>query len=291
MEARLRYTLSMLYNNQGATKSALVQALAAVPLYRRAADDRGLTRALSQVANQYAREKQLVEAKSAAEDALKLARDRGERRLLADVLRRCAGSFLTDGADRVREMYVESVVIFRSLGRDDETARALTWLGLFEAQVGNYEEAAKRLIEAKPFADDELVASIAGEVAACYLATGDWANAQPAAREALALAVKVRQPIEVLFAISYVAVLGAQRDAREAAVLSGYAEERLREAGWRRLHYDLAIAQRLADVLKERLADAELSRLLAAGAAMGEEEAIARATAFTSLFSTFDEKD
>jgi lipopolysaccharide biosynthesis regulator YciM len=188
-------------------------------------------------------------------------------------------------------MYVESVVIFRSLGRDDETARALTWLGLFEAQVGNYEEAAKRLIEAKPFADDELVASIAGEVAACYLATGDWANAQPAAREALALAVKVRQPIEVLFAISYVAVLGAQRDAREAAVLSGYAEERLREAGWRRLHYDLAIAQRLADVLKERLADAELSRLLAAGAAMGEEEAIARATAFTSLFSTFDEKD
>jgi predicted ATPase len=283
IEARLRYTLSMLYNNQGAAKKAIAEALATVSLYRQVGDDRGLARALSQVANQYAREQELGEAKSAAEDALRLARERGDRRLLADVLRRCAGSFSTDGVERVREMYAESVAIFRSLGRDDETARALTWLGLFEAEVGNYDEAAKRLIEAKPFADDELVASVAGEVAACYLATGDRTNAQPAAREALALAVKFRQPIEMLFAISYVAASGAQRDVREAAVLIGYAEERLRDAGWQRLNYDLAIVEGLQDVLKQRLADAELSRLFAAGAAMGEEEAVARATALTSL--------
>jgi tetratricopeptide (TPR) repeat protein len=273
----------MLYNNQGAAKKAIAEALATVSLYRHVGDDRGLARALSQVANQYAREQELGEAKSAAEDALRLARERGDRRLLADVLRRCAGSFSTDGVERVREMYAESVAIFRSLGRDDETARALTWLGLFEAEVGNYDEAAKRLIEAKPFADDELVASVAGEVAACYLATGDRTNAQPAAREALALAVKFRQPIEMLFAISYVAASGAQRDVREAAVLIGYAEERLRDAGWQRLNYDLAIVEGLQDVLKQRLADAELSRLFAAGAAMGEEEAVARATALTSL--------
>jgi len=274
----------MLYNNQGAPKNAIAEALAAVSFYRQAGDDRGLARALSQVANQYAREKEFGEAKSAAEEALQLARERGDRRLLADVVRRCAGSFLTNGVERVREMYAESVAIFRSLGRDDETARALTWLGLFEAEVGNYDEAAKRLVEAKPFADDELVASVAGEVTACYLATGDRANARPAAREALALAAKFRQPIEMLFAISYVAALGAQCDACEAAVLIGYAEERLRESGWQRLHYDLAIAEGLRDSLKGLLPDAELSRLFAAGAALGEEEAVARATALTSLF-------
>jgi hypothetical protein len=78
--------------------------------------------------------------------------------------------------------------------------------------------------------------------------------------------------------------LGAQCDAREAAVLSGYAEERLREAGWQRLHYDLAISGGLQNLLKERLADVELSRLFAEGAAMGEEEAVARATALSSSF-------
>jgi hypothetical protein len=284
VEARLRYMLSMLYNNQGSLKNALAQALEAASLYRQVGDDWGLARALSQVANQHAREKELGEAKLAAEGALQLARECGDRRLLADVLRRCARSFLTDGVERVRGMFAESVAIFRSLGRDDETARALTWLGLFEAEVGNYDEAAKRLIEAKPFADDELIVSVAGEVTACYLATGDRANAAPAAREALALAAKFRQPIEMLFAISYVAALAAERNATEAAVLIAYAEERLRMAGWQRLRYDLAIAEGLQDALKTRLTDTELARLFAAGAAMGEEEAVARATALTSLF-------
>jgi len=284
VEARLRYTLSMLYNNQGSLKNAFAQAIAAVSLYRQAGDDRGLARALSQVANQHAREKRLDEAKSAAEDALLLARECGDQRLLADVLRRCARSFLTDGVERVRGMYAESVAIFGSLGRDDETARALTWLGQFEAEVGNYDEAAKRLIEAKPFADDELVASVAGEVAACYLATGDRAKAEPAVREALVLAAKFHQTIEMQSAISYVAALAAERDASEAAILIGYAEERLRAAGWHRIPLDLAIVASLQDVLKQRLTDTELAQLFAAGAAMGEEEAVARATALTSLF-------
>jgi len=283
-EARLRYTLSMLYNNQGATKNALAQALEAQSLYRQAGDHRGLTRALSQVANQHARENQAGEAKSAAENALQLARERGDRRLLADVLRRCARSFLTDGVERVRGIFAESVAIYRSLGRDDETARALAWLGVFEAEVGNYDEAARRFIEAKRFADDELVVSVAGEVAACYLATGDRANAAPAVREALALAAKFRQPTEMLFAISYVAVLAAERDATEAAVLIGFAEERLRLVGWKRVSYDRAMVDSLEDVLRKRLSETELSQLFAAGAAMGEEEAAARATALTSLF-------
>lgn len=282
IEARLRYVLSMLYNNQGATKNALAQTLEAAPLYRQAGDDRGLARALSQIAHQDAREKQLGEAKSAAEEALTLAREIGDRRLLADILRRCAHSFLIDGVEHVREMYAESVAIYRSLARDDETARALTWSGQFEAEIGNYDEAAKRLNEAKPLSDDELVVSVVGELAGCYLATGDRAKAAPAAREAFALAAKFRQPIEMLFAISYVAALGVERNATEAAVLIGYAEERLRVAGWQRIQYDLAIVKNLEDALKTRLADTELARLFAAGAAMGEEEAVARATALTS---------
>jgi hypothetical protein len=284
IEARLRYVLSMLYNNQGATKNALAQTLEAASLYRQAGDDRGLARALSQVANQRAHENQLGDARSAAEEALALAREIGDPRLLADVLRRCARSFLTDGAGRVRGMLAESVAIYRSLGRDDDTARALTWLGQFEAEAGNYEEAAERLNEAKPFADDELLVSVVGELAGCYLVTGDRAKAAPAAREALALAAKSRQAMEILFAISYVAAIAGECNATEAAALIGYAEERLRAAGWQRVAYDIAIVESLEETLKGRLGDRELAQLFAAGAAMGEEEAVARATALTSSF-------
>jgi hypothetical protein len=282
IEARLRYTLSMLHNNQGTTKNALAQALAAVPLYRQAGDGRGLARALSQVANQYAIGNDLEAAKPAAAASLELARELGDRRLLADVLRRCALSFSSDGADRVRGIYAESVALSRSLGLDDDTARTLQWWGVFEAELGDYTEAAKRLTEARPLADGENVLLIVGDLAACYYLLGDCANAEPAAHEALALATRFRHQIQKLFALSYIAAVSGERNASEAARLIGYAEEGLRRAGWTRVPYDRAIVEKLEATLKERLADAELSQYLLEGAALSDEEAVARATALIS---------
>lgn len=283
-EARLRYTLSMLYNNQGAMKNASAQAALSVSLYRQAGDDRGLARALSQVANQRGQENDFDAAEPAAQGALRLARELGDRRLLADVLRRCALSFSKDGAERVRAMYAESVALSRSLGLDNDAARALQWWGKFEANAGNYSEATKRLAEARPLADGENVMNVAGDLASYYLLMGDRANAEPPAREALALATRLRHPIELPFAISYVAALSGERNASEAARLIAYAEERLRVAGWRRLPFDRAMVDSLQDVLKKQLTETELSQRLAEGAALSEEEAVARATALTSSF-------
>ena len=282
VEARLRYTLSMLYNNQGDTRKALAQALEAVSLWRRAADDRGLARALSQVANQYAQENNFKAAEPAAEASLELARELGDRRLLADVLRRCALSFSRDGNERVRAMYAESGALLRSLGLDDDAARTLHWLGIFEAKVGNYGEAAKWLTEARPLADGDLAMLIVGDLAACRLLMGDLANAERAAREALALGTKLRQPLQTLFALSYVAALAGERNASEAARLIGYAEERLRLTGWTRVSYDRLIVDRLQHGLKKKLTAAELAQFCAEGATLSEEEAVARATALLS---------
>lgn len=285
VEARLRYALSMLYNNQGATKNALAQALAAESFYRQAGDDRGLTRALSQVANQRAREKHLDAAKSAGQEALRLARELGDKRLLADVLRRCAVSFSEEGVDVVRAMYEESVALFRVLRHDDDTARALSWWGQFETKVGNYSEAVKCLIDARSLAGEELAVSIVGDMAGCYFLMGDRANAELRVRDALALAAKARDSIQIAFAISYIAALSGEREPIEAAQLIGYAEELLRTAGWERLAYERAMVDGLLDVLKQRLTNPDLSRLLAKGAAMREEEAVACATAVASSFN------
>jgi predicted ATPase/class 3 adenylate cyclase len=282
IEARLRYALSMLYNNQGATKDALAQALAADSLYRQTGDDRGVARALSQVANQYAQENNFSAARPAAEVSLERAREIGDGRLLADVLRRCALSFSRDGAERPRAMYAESAAMLRALGLNEDAARALHWLGIFEAKVGNYSEAAKRLTEARTLADGELAMMIAGDLAGCALLMGDLANAEPAAREAFALATGLRHAHQTLFALSYVAAVAGERNASEAARLVGYAEEGLRRAGWTRVSYDRAVVDRLEHKLKQQLTETELSRLFAEGAALSEEEAIVRATALLS---------
>jgi predicted ATPase/class 3 adenylate cyclase len=282
IEARLRYALSMLYNNRGATKDALAQALAAESLYRQTGDDRGVARALSQVANQYAQENNFSAARPAAEVSLERAREIGDGRLLADVLRRCALSFSRDGAERPRAMYAESAAMLRALGLNEDAARALHWLGIFEAKVGNYSEAAKRLTEARTLADGELAMMIAGDLAGCALLMGDLANAEPAAREAFALATGLRHAHQTLFALSYVAAVAGERNASEAARLVGYAEEGLRRAGWTRVSYDRAVVDRLEHKLKQQLTETELSRLFAEGAALSEEEAIVRATALLS---------
>ena len=279
LEARLHYVLSMLYQNKGATPEAFEQAATAASLYRGTGDARGLARALSQLSHRYARRALHDEARAAAREGLALSRKIGDQRLIADVLRRCAEAFESEGIDRTRGMYGESVALFRSLGHDDETARALQWWGLWEAGIGEYKVGAERLVEAKGLAGAELAMPLAADIAACYLVMGDRSSAEPIAREALELAVKMRDPLYVPFAVSYVAAVARDRDATEAARLVGYAEERIRATAYQRVAYDRAILDELQTGLRAQLSEEELSELFAAGAMLSEGEAVARATA------------
>ncbi|HEY4433147.1 MAG TPA: adenylate/guanylate cyclase domain-containing protein [Candidatus Cybelea sp.] len=281
IEARLRYGLSMLYNNQGASANAFDQALRAVALYGEAGEARGRARALAQIAHRYATQARYDEARGAAEEALQLARELGDRGLLADALRRGAPAFAVSDPERMRRLHAESVELFRSLGRDDDTARALTWWGQSEAEIGEYRSAAQRLTEAKALAGEELEVVIAGDIVAYYLVLGDRENATPAAREALYLATKMRHPIHTPFSITYIAMLGREHDAGEAARLAGFAENRLASMGWQRVAWDREITQRLIDELANLLGEERFAQLLAEGAALTEEEAVARATALS----------
>lgn len=283
VEGRLRYGLSMLYNNQGANAAAFNEALLAVSLYREAGEARGLARALAQIAHRYATQERHDEACEAAEEALRLARDLGDRGLLADALRRTAPSFAAGDPERMRRLHSESVELFRSLGRDDDTARALTWWGQSEAEIGEYRSAAERFTEAKQLAGEELAVVIASDTVACWLALGDRKSAAPIAAEALRLAAKIHHPIHTPFAVTYIAVLAQERDAGEAARLAGFAQDRLAALGWQRVESDRRIAAQLFDGLERRLGKEQLALLLAEGATLTEEEAVARATALASI--------
>ncbi len=89
-KARLYYGLSMLQHNQGEDAGALRSARLAVELYRTTKDERGLVRALSQVAQHLPTTGAYDEALVVAEEALDHARGLNDDRLLAATLQRCA---------------------------------------------------------------------------------------------------------------------------------------------------------------------------------------------------------
>jgi predicted ATPase/class 3 adenylate cyclase len=277
-EARLRYGLSMLYNNQGANHSSAAEAETAVMLYREAGDRRGLSQALSQVAQQRARAERYDDARVAAEETLQLARALQDPFLLARSLRRCADAFIGGGMDAVRARYAESVTLFRKLGVDDETARTLIWWGDSEAGAGNYEDATQRFLEARRLAVRDLSTYLAVDIASCYLARGDRESAEPFAREALAFAAENHHVTILPLAIAYLGAIASEDQAREAARLAGYAEERLRTAEWQSNSTNRAILEDLRRRVRRETSEVELAELLAEGAQWSESEAVARAS-------------
>jgi tetratricopeptide (TPR) repeat protein len=270
----------MLYSNLGSESKCLEQAHVAVALYRQTEDSRGIARALSQVASRYATAQRWAEAEAVAREALQRARESGDRRLVADVLRRCAQAFAAQGEQSVRERYAQSVALFRALGRNDDTSRALQWWGQWENTVGCYNEAADRLLEAADLNErDTWQMFVVNDIASCYLAAGDRERAEPFARRALTLATKARHEILGSLAISFLAVIGSARDARTAARLLGHAQERLRAAGWNLQPPDDATIASLRAALELELERDDLGRLLSEGAAYSEERAVADALA------------
>jgi tetratricopeptide (TPR) repeat protein len=280
VEAQLRYGLSMLYSNVGANKKVLEQALVSAGLYRALGDVRGLALALSQVASRYAVQSRYDEAKVVAEEALQLGREGGDRRLLADVLRRCAASFGGDGPDAVRARYEESLALFRALGRNDETARALHWWGQWEVTEQNYEMALRLFQEAAE--KNEGAAALVmfeNDIASIYLAIDDRARAEPFARASLVLAARAQHEVLAALAIAYLAVVKSEYDVRRAALLMGHALQRLSAAGWELVPPDTTTLAELQNHLKRTLDDSEFVRLLEEGAAWSNDEAVAQALA------------
>ncbi len=279
VEARLRYGLSMLYSNIGANKKVLEQALRAASLYGEAGDARGLAQALSQVASRYAPMGRYDDARAAAEEALRLAAEIGDRRLLADTLRRCAQAFAGEGDAAVRARFEQSVALFRTLGRDSETARALVWWSQWEAETpGDFRAATDLMLEASRL-DDRDVAKMftLSDLAGYCLATGDFARAEPMAREALAAAAKAHHPVLTALSIAFIAVIEGRRDPPRAAQLIGYAEEALRAAEWRLSPYERTFVDELLELLAGAVEKSELARLFAAGAVLTEQQAVAEA--------------
>lgn len=273
VEARLHYALSMLYSNLGAQTETLAAATRASDLYRETGDARSLARALWQIAAKLALKQEYEAAQRAAAESIELARSSGDRRFLARALQHCAWAYAKD-IEKARAFLGESVTIFRALGRNDETARALMWWAQTEAEEGHYDTAVSIAEEALDIADEAFKMFIVAGVAGYLVASGDRAKGEVAAREALQLSARQQHAVATAVAVLYSAVWAAESAPDDAARMLGYAERQLEQERWVLTGYDAAAHQRLHSELARRLPDESRIKLIEEGAAWTPDRAL-----------------
>ncbi len=278
VEARLHAGLAMLYNNLGSAAKAGAAAERAVGAYARTDDARGHTRALSRLAVQTARQGQFDEARAHGTAALERARALGDRRLLAATLLHSASVVPVEEIERARVQFEEASALYRALGDDEGTVRALEWRAVAEARAGAFERAIDALSDALRLAEGDARMYVANNLAASLTAQRD-PRALATAREAFALARASQHALLTANAIAYLAAASATVDPERAARLFGFARARLDALGWQPDNTDELLAERVRAELGECLGDVRRDELAERGGALGDDAAFAEAAA------------
>lgn len=271
--ARVEYVASMLHNNLAENQDAIACAQRAVERFRTTSDDRGLTRALSQLAQLYARAKQFDEARALAQEAIARARALSEPRVLISVLRRCAFSLPPESAREARDQFAEALAIAKSERENEETALVLEWWAYREASLGSLARAIELSTEGLDYADRNESMYLEGHIACWALALGRVDDATPHARHLLVLATENRHPHLHARAIAYLVPSIAARDVRQAAMLLGYAKSRLKALDFEPDADDVLALDRVEDAIARAIQPEELASLVDRGSAWSDQDA------------------
>jgi predicted ATPase/class 3 adenylate cyclase len=273
--ARLHYAASMLYHNLQMDERALNSANEAVRLYRQVGDERGLTRALSQVAYENAVRGNASDAVIAADLALAKARASYDKRLLAATLQRCAMVSESTDLPLTRERYREAIDIFEALGRKDEMARAMFWWADAESEAGNPQSAIDIASRALEYCPLDLRVYLTNSMAGWYVALDDRSTAIAMARESFRLARDARHDVLELCATLYLATFAVEDRAIACAQFAGYLDAQLRRIDWTLAASDQIIASKLRERARIELGDERFATAVLEGAGWSEERAAA----------------
>ncbi|HKU68562.1 MAG TPA: GAF domain-containing protein [Candidatus Baltobacteraceae bacterium] len=272
--ARIEYVASMMHNNLGENRAALQCAETALRYYRECADERGLVRALSQVAQQYARSHRFEDAKAPAEEAIHRAHSLGEPRVLIAVLRRCAYALPVENIEQAREYFSEALDVARAAQDPEETCLVLQWWASREAAADSLERAMSLASQALSCSGAGSQLPLEIDCAAWALALGKYDEARPHALRALELAKQAEYPLARAVAIAYSAAFIADRDARSAATVFGYAKTRLAALEWTLERDDEMALESVSRIIESAMHDSEFDSLLRLGADLTEDRAL-----------------
>ncbi len=280
LRARLLTALSHLLGESGFKVRALEVATQAVEQARTSGDGSSLATALCRFAQQATFFGRFDEAEAALVEAEAIGGTSTNVHLLM-LETRAVLSHLRGDLETAAHTWEQLRTELRSLGHvRGELAGAFN-LAETEHARGQTVRAVEIVRETLPVVqagDDKgalalLLVNLAGYLAA----TDDLANAVAAARESIGI-YAAREPdhVRVAMAIEHLALAVALRgDPARAAILAGYANAAFARHGFEREFTETTTHDRLAALLHESLAAHELTRLIAEGAALKPEAAIA----------------
>ncbi|MBV8531391.1 MAG: helix-turn-helix domain-containing protein [Candidatus Eremiobacteraeota bacterium] len=277
-------------------KAHLVSSERAIGYYQTVGDALGVARAQTLAGHALVSLGRAPEARPLLHEALTVARETHSRRLVAYIVR-ClgwdCGANLNDviGA---RSYIAEALQIYESIGAKFNAAFTLNDLGECEACAGNLELALRYASEAvaalRSFKNMPLVAQALDDMALYLIALDRYTEAEAPAREVLVLARDHHLDVLAAQALQHFAAIAALRApgnaesalsarARAARIL-GFVDARFAAKGSARLHnQEQEEYNRVIAVLREASGGGAIASLMAAGAEMTEEQAVAEALA------------
>lgn len=271
--ARIEYVASMMHNNLGRTPAALECAQRAVGLYRESPDERGIVRALSQVAQQFARAKRFDDARAPAAEAVRRAKSLGEPRIYIGVLRRCAYSLPPERIEDARALFQEALDAARASHDAEEASLVLHWWATREAVAGDFERAIQISKACLDNAAPNMHLFIHTQICGYAFAIEDLAVAAEHVPEALRLSLKAQNPLFIAIAASYAISIVETNHVADAAMLFGFAQAKFRSIGWEPERDD-EIAQANARRALERACSPDvLCAMLERGGGLSDGEA------------------
>jgi tetratricopeptide (TPR) repeat protein len=266
------------------TKRDFEAAENAVALYEAAGDDLGVALALNCLAKSLRRMGRLDEAHENSVRALATLRAREDRGGTAQSLNQ-QGLIAAMRGETVeaRDLYAQSLALYRSLGDELGIAAELFNLAELEFIDGHPEQALRSGIEALSICSGRRTHSISIAIgnnnnALYQIAVGDIGGARESAREGLRIARKGHDALVIATGLENFALIMALTGRRQrAAGLQGYVEARFKELGYTREPADRWFCEKLMAALREQLSEAEIVGLEAEGAAWSEDRAVEEA--------------
>ncbi|HTV75346.1 MAG TPA: adenylate/guanylate cyclase domain-containing protein [Candidatus Acidoferrales bacterium] len=284
--ARVRGLLALAETllDSGST-DVVVRAGKAAGLLANGIDETGRIEALSFQARAYGKGGRFSESLGIFGEALAAARVTRAARLIGKILASAAYWTVASGdRARARAMFDEGSALLRACGdRVHLAALQSNWGELFFAD-GDPEGALARSREAERIhrgsgMESSLGADLAN-AAAYLLALERLAEAWVAARESLELMVRANIASYVAFAVGHLAHIAAETlDAQRAARLLGYADATYARAGLSREPTEERGYKRSIALIRAALSEDHIKTLMAEGAMMDQDAAVAEALA------------
>lgn len=193
--------------------------------------------------------------------------------------------------DEARVLYNEAIALYESIGDEERAVTPRIYLGDLEFRAGNARAALALADEGIAYFQRRRnvirEANAHANAAAYRIALGELEAAESNARTSLVLSRQLQSPQMIVVAIEHLANIAISRgDGRVAARLSGFIDGWYERESLEREWTEQQSYERLAGLLRERVAPGELARYASEGAVLSEDQATEEALGLAATAAT-----